>query len=227
MGNWTPKLQSLLGLFLESNCPLCQRPTAEIFCRDCQRQIQRCQLPNSAPFGQGQLPVFAWGLYGGTLKRAIAVLKYDNQPQIARPLGHWLAQSWLASPLRQAVPRSVTKLTVVPIPMHAAKQQQRGYNQAELLAQSFCEVTGLPLQLQGLQRVRATEAQFNLSVAAREQNLTDAFSLGKGLRQHRASDAVLLLDDIYTTGATARAAMHTLRQQGIAVYGLAAVAQAR
>jgi len=168
---------------------------------------------------QGQLPVFAWGAYGGTLKRAIAVLKYENEPQIAKPLGHWLAQAWLNSQLASKA------LVVVPIPLHANKQKQRGYNQATLLAQSFCEITRLQLHQRGLERIRATEAQFGLSASDREKNLAMAFKLGSEFRHHHPTKPVLLLDDIYTTGATARSAAQTLEKLGIPVYGLVALAQ--
>ncbi len=218
MPNWTQNLKGLLNLFLESNCPLCQRPTAKEFCQDCTRQLQRCQLANSSYLWQGQLPVFAWGVYGGTLKRAIASLKYENQPQIAQPLGYWLAQAWLSSQLASI------QLIVVPIPLHADKQKQRGYNQAALLAQSFCDLTGLQLQQQGLERTRGTEAQFGLSASEREKNLAMAFQAGAEFRRYRPAKPVLLLDDIYTTGATARSAAQTLRALNIRVYGVVAIA---
>ncbi len=219
MGAWNQTVKGLLNLFLKSNCPLCQRPTSQEFCEDCQRQLQRCQMSNPNQFWQGQLPVFAWGGYGGAMKRAIAALKYENHPQLARPLGHWLAQAWLNSPVSAQI-----KLTVVPIPMHRSKVSQRGYNQADLLAQSFCDYTGYPMRSHGLERVRATEAQFSLSGTEREKNLAGAFSLGKEFLRSRPSTPVLLLDDIYTTGATAQSAAQTLAQHGLHVYGLVAVA---
>lgn len=220
MQNWTRSFKELLNLFLESNCPLCQRPTSKEFCQDCARQLQRCQISNPNSLWQGQLPVFAWGMYGGKLKRALAALKYENQPQLARPLGHWLAQAWLNSQLAS------TRLIVVPIPLHSNKQKQRGYNQAALLAQSFCEITGLPLQQTGLKRVRETDAQFGLPASERKKNLAMAFQVELGFRRHRPASPVLLLDDIYTTGATARSAAQTLQQQDIAVCGVVALAQA-
>lgn len=208
-------------LFLESKCPLCQRSTPQELCVDCRNQVQRCQLRDGEKFWREPLPVFAWGVYGGALKRTIAALKYENQPQLACPLGHWLAQAWLT------VPKSKEKaLTVIPIPMHASKQKQRGFNQAELIARSFCDVTGLPLQRDGLTRIRATEAQFNLSPTEREQNLTGAFELGHALLRRPPKGPILLLDDIYTTGATIRSAVSVLRQHQFPVHGVVAVAKA-
>ena len=218
MPNWTYSLKGLLNLFLQSNCPLCQRSTAQEFCLDCTRQLQRCKLPNPSYSFSGQLPVFVWGMYSGALKRAIAALKYENQPQLARPLGYWLAQAWLNSPLAN------TQLTVVPIPLHTEKQSERGYNQAALIAQSFCQMTRLPLQQQGLERLRNTAAQFSVPAAERVQNLAMAFQLGSGFRRHHPANPVLILDDIYTTGATSLSAAQTLRAEGITVYAVIAIA---
>ena len=213
----------LLALFLKSNCPLCDRPTEVKLCEYCQRQLQRCQLPQPSEFWKGELPVFVWGNYSGILKRAIAALKYDNQPQLAHPLGHWLAQTWLQSPAATAA----KKLTVVPIPLHSTKLQQRGYNQAELIAQSFCDITGYKQKPQGLERMRTTEAQFGLSAQGREQNLAEAFRVGKQLQKHSPHSPVLLVDDIYTTGATVRSAAQALQKQGISVYGVVAIATSK
>lgn len=221
MKPWAQTLKVWLDLFLETSCPLCQRSTPTLFCQDCQRQLQRCRLSNPQQLWQPPLPVFAWGSYGGSLKRSIALLKYSQQPQIAQPLGHWLAEAWLQAPCSS----TPLPLTVVAVPMHAAKQQQRGYNQAELLAESFCERTHLPLQRQALERVKATTAQFGLSAADRTQNLADAFRPGPGLAKIPGRRAILLLDDIYTTGATARAAMQALVQARRQVYGCAVIAQ--
>jgi ComF family protein len=164
--------------------------------------------------------VFVWGNYSGVLKRAIATLKYDNQPQLARPLGHWLGQAWLKLPAAGRL----KNLTVVPIPLYPTKLKQRGYNQAELIAQSFCEVTRYKHQPLSLERIRETDAQFGLSAQARKQNLKDAFVISKRFNMHPSNSPVLLVDDIYTTGATGRSAAQTLRERGVEVYGVAAIA---
>ena len=217
MNSWARSLKSWLDVFLESKCPLCERSTPGVICLTCQRQLQQCQLPHS--YQPAALPVLAWGEYGGALKRAIASLKYENHPELARPLGQWLGQSWLNAklPIKNSI-------IVVPIPMHPDKIAQRGFNQAELIAQSFCETTGLPLKRHGLARIQATEAQFKLSPQAREQNLVGAFALGKDFLRQRPTKTVLLLDDIYTTGATIRSAAQVLRRQQVSVWGVGVVA---
>jgi ComF family protein len=221
MPTWTSNIRGLLNLFLQSHCPLCQRSTSQEFCQNCTRQLQKCQRQNPISLWQEPLPVFGWGEYGGLVKRAIAAMKYENQPQIARPLGQWLGEAWLLnSPSRDSRP------VVVPIPLHSTKQKQRKYNQAALIGQSFCEITGLKLKLNGLTRVRETEAQFGLSVSKREKNLDKAFAVSQEFRHHPPNIPVLLVDDIYTTGATAKSAVQTFREYGIVVLGLVAVATA-
>jgi ComF family protein len=212
-------LKGFLDLFLQSNCPLCQRATCGVFCENCTRQLQKCHHPQPQALWKPPIPVFSWGVYGGVIKRAIAVMKYDHQPQIARPLGQWLGETWLSHSLHQN-----QQILVVPIPMHASKQKQRGYNQAALIAQSFCQTTGLKLKLNGLMRVRETQAQFGLSVSDREKNLAEAFAIGADFPKIHQNASILLVDDIYTTGATAKSAVQTLRKSGITVLGLAAVA---
>ena len=151
----------------------------------------------------------------------IASLKYDNQPHLAEPLAVWMAEAWLNSAGLPS-PRPV----LVPVPMHPDKLRQRGFNQAELLASTFSAHTRLPLVRQGLRRSRETTAQFQLSAEAREHNLSGAFSLGPAFVRRPPTQPVLLVDDIYTTGATARAALQTLHRHGIRVQGLIVLARA-
>jgi ComF family protein len=155
------------------------------------------------------------------LKRAIAALKYEKKPQLGEILGDLLAQSWLQSGLNQS------NLLVIPIPMHPKKQQERGYNQADLLAESFCNMTGLKLLKSGLSRVIDTAPLYQeSSIKNREQILKGAFQIGKNLL-NKSPKYVLLLDDIYTTGSTIKEAEKVLNQAGIKVYGTVAIATSR
>jgi len=216
---WTGLVKSFLNLFLKSNCPLCQRPAAGEFCPYCHKQLQRCQLSDPGRFWYSQQRVFVWGEYGGALKRAIAALKYDGNPQLAKPLGGWLAEAWLSFP-----ELAIDNLTVVPIPLHQEKLKERGFNQAELLAESFCELTGLPLQRHGLERVKNTQALFALTPLQRQAEMKNALSLGKDFRRRLPRGRVLLVDDIYTSGTTVKSAIKILEHSGISVYGTVALA---
>ncbi|MCT7958583.1 ComF family protein [Laspinema palackyanum] len=219
MGNWSAMVKGWVNLFLKPNCPLCDRPGKPLLCPGCDRQLQRQKFSVKQRLLQETPPVLIWGRYGGVMKRAIAVMKYQNCPELAQPLGYALAETWLQSPLAKA-----QGLTVVPIPMYPDKQRKRGFNQAELLAKSFCELTGYPLEPRGLERVRDTEALNQLSPAQRQQTLANSMTVGARLRRNKPKQGVILLDDIYTTGATCQEAITTLSKEGISVYGIAAIA---
>lgn len=214
---WGQKILSHLeNLGLQRPCPICERQAARVFCQDCYHQLMKCQqhsgVANTDP------PLFAWGCYADMLRQALSHLKYRQQADIAQPLGQWLGLAWLKTqrPTRRAV--------VMPIPLHPDRQKERGYNQAALIARSFCHTTGLTLVENGLLRIRPTEAQFTLGLAERVLNVEQAFKLGPipGPCQR----PILLLDDIYTTGATVSSATQTLRAEGYTVIGIVTVAQA-
>ncbi|MGB3138271.1 MAG: ComF family protein [Nodosilinea sp.] len=214
--------RQLLGLFLASPCPLCQRSTTGILCSSCDRLVRQCQT--STPCDRTvSLRVVSWGRYEGSLRQVIGRLKYSGHAEIAQFLGTELGQSWRA----QIKPGSPTRpLIVVPIPLHPTKLQQRGFNQADLLAEWFCRSTRLPLCRDGLLRIQATQPQHSLDRSARQQNLSQAFAVNPGQTSALRQAGVWLLDDIFTTGATAQSAAQTLRQSGIAVAGICAVARA-
>ncbi|NES99656.1 MAG: ComF family protein [Sphaerospermopsis sp. SIO1G1] len=212
--------KNLLNLFLQNNCPICQKTTPQVICQYCNQQLQSRELQNPKVIWKEPLPVFAWGNYGGTLKRAIAVMKYENHPEIGRLLGQYLGEKWLLNfTLKNVSP------VIVPIPLHSQKLKTRGFNQAEIIAQGFCEITGLKLKANGLSRTKNTQAQFNVSGKERIENVANAFVLGSDFSRIPPSQPVLLIDDIYTTGATVKSATDTLNQNHISVLGVAAVAK--
>jgi ComF family protein len=158
--------------------------------------------------------LFAWGIYEQTLKQAIARCKYENHPQIARHLGYKMGETWQNHPQVQKFTHQWGPLPVIPIPMHAAKLAQRGFNQAEELSKVFCQATGLPHRPQWLKRVKNTKPQMQTtSKAERQANLAQAFSTD--IPAQRPTDGVILVDDIFTTGTTIREAMSALHKVGV------------
>ncbi len=221
---WKQGKQQLLNVFLSGNCALCDRPSSTSLCPSCQRQVQQTQLLHSLYQGEAGLPVISWGAYEGSLKQCIASLKYNRRQDIAQLLGTELAQSWLKT-APSLGKRGSRGLAVVPIPLHDSKLKQRGFNQAESLARWFCRVTHLPLQSKLLKRVELTQAQHSLNRKERFNNLNRAFDVDKSHATQLSSTAVWLLDDIFTTGATALASAQVLRRHGISVAGICTVAR--
>jgi ComF family protein len=142
--------------------------------------------------------VRAASLHAEPLRTLIHQLKYEDHPDLAVPLARYLAAAF-ATPDWDAVRGQID--AVVPIPMHPERRKARGYNQAELLAAAFCRRTGLPMAPTLLRREKFTRAQVGLNAVERQANVADAFVAATACtRRH-----LLLIDDVYTTGATLQA----------------------
>jgi ComF family protein len=219
---WQQSRQQLLQLLLANGCALCQRSTAGSLCRACQQQIQYCQLTTPLQMTAMGLPLLSWGAYEGSLKRAIAALKYGGEVDLAQDLGLDLGKTWRSycSPALRPSP------LLVPIPLHPSKLQQRGFNQAELLAHWVGRVGQVPYLGDGLHRLQATQAQHSLSPSARRQNLAQALAVNHQRLKVLRSRPVWLVDDIYTTGATVEAATQVLTRAGVEVLGICTLARA-
>lgn len=168
------------------------------------------------------MPVFTWADYEGNLRQSIARLKYQRMRTIGTWLGQQMANAWIAQDLH----RTERGLVVVPIPMFAAKEKMRGYNQAAVIAQQFARTIGYRYEPKLLCRDRETQAQHAIDPRSRASNLEGAFSLGNGPKIN-AQDRILIVDDIYTTGATVRSALSTLNPSfgpSLRVWGVAVAA---
>ncbi len=232
-------LKGLVSIFLDFPCSLCQRPASKTVCDYCEQQLKACQLKNYQHLQRSQsasssgclcnasesrrsdVPIFVWGRYDGNVKQAIAVMKYNRLPDLGLMLGEWLGETWQDSGLEL----KTSEIAVVPIPLHPKKLKQRGFNQAQKIAEGFCSVTGYALESKILCRIKQGQAMFNLNPSQRKNNITNAFAVGKiPQSKGKKSKLVLLIDDIYTTGATVQEAAKVLEQKGIKVVGAAIVA---
>lgn len=190
-------------------------------CRRCNRPLaQFSARPHTCESCLRQPPAFATvlslGYHAGTLKTAIHGLKYRQRLHLAGPLGRLLAEQ-----LAAVSPADACDL-VVPVPLHAERLRQRGYNQALEIARPVARRLGAPLDRHGLQRTRVTPAQQGLSLKARRNNLRNAFQFAGNLDHQR----VLLIDDVMTSGATVRGCSEALRQAGALEVRVAVVGRA-
>ena len=166
------------------------------------------------PYAQAR----AVGLYEGVLRDLIHAMKYQRIYGLVRPLGELLAAhfAWHWGSHQPEL--------LVPIPLHRTKLRQREFDQALSLAASLSQYTGIPLWADILVRQRATVSQVGLTAAQRRQNVRGAFHLKT---PHTcAGKAILLIDDVYTTGATIRECARLFRQAGanwVGAYTLARV----
>ena len=141
--------------------------------------------------------------YRAEARELIHLLKYRGVVPIA---GFWAERlAELAARLPEAPE------LVVPVPLGRRRRRQRGYNQSGEMGRQLARRLGCTYAAQGLRRRRETTPQTGLSAAARERNLAGAFV---GLSRRVAGKRVLLVDDVLTTGATARAAAAALMRAG-------------
>jgi ComF family protein len=161
------------------------------------------------------------------MKAAIHALKYERLHPAARGLGRLLAQA-----IAQLAGEAPLEMLVIPVPLHRAKFADRGFNQARALAEQALRFLRkshpewqLTLAPSTLMRLRATESQAGLTFRQRRMNVRGAFTVSDSAAV--ASRHVLLIDDIFTTGATARAAAQALTRAGAATVWVATLARAR
>jgi ComF family protein len=115
---------------------------------------------------------------------------------------------------------------VVPVPTTPARLRERGYNQAELIARSFARRTGRELQADRLRRGRSAKSQTALHPSERRANVAGAFSASPAARAGMSGEHVLLIDDVWTTGATAIECAQTLLRGGVRAVSVVTFARA-
>lgn len=167
------------------------------------------------------------GPYEGRMRELIHALKYDRLHAVAPRLGALLADA-----IAQIATDGPAELLVVPVPLHRAKYAERGFNQARLIAVEAIACARrknprcrLVLASGTLVRLRATDSQAGLTPRQRRLNLRGAFGVSNPAAV--AGKSILLIDDILTTGATARAASRVLMEAGAQAVWVATLARAR
>lgn len=179
-----------VSLVTPSMCDLCGRPVSNPgLCSSC----LRCPAPVDG--------IRSVAFFEDPLRKAIHAFKYEGLTALSAPLGELLVEGWRRF-------RPVGDV-IVPVPLHSRRARQRGYNQSALLARALSRHTGLPVLEKVLMRVRETLPQVELDAQHRWDNVEGAFECrDAGEIKGRA---VLLIDDVCTTGATIEACADALR----------------
>jgi ComF family protein len=224
-------LSRLLDFLLPTACKYCNNPVGDsgipFFCSTCWSDFSVMSGPLcprcGRPFESSEtlthspdhlclacrqsLPVFdqalSIGYFEGPLREAIHQFKYRPCRSLAKPLALWAAGNM----------RPVQGIDIIlPIPLHTTRLRERGFNQALLLADYLGKTFNIEVCFDNLKRTRPTKPQVELTGAERIKNVAGAFGLTRP--GDIAGRAVLLIDDVFTTGATMNECARVLKAAG-------------
>ncbi len=202
-----------LDLLFPPRCAGCGQIDT-FWCANCQHEIDLITLTEHIEPKAPLLGVVATGWHTDKLREAVQALKYENARAVAKPLGEKLARCLLQ--------RDWTIDMIVPVPLHTKRLAERGYNQAQLLAEVVAIISEIRCEPSALQRVRETQSQVTVSGAERLVNINGAFVADREIVD---GQSILIIDDVYTTGSTLSACGEALVSAGArAVYGLTVTA---
>lgn len=195
-----------VALVFPARCVLCDRIDTPL-CAVCQLRLDAAISPVRVHTAPPLNHVIASGLHDGELRRVVHAIKFKSDRYAAAGLA-----VYLAGRLANVLERTTWKIdTVISVPLHKDRQYERGYNQSQLIALALAQRGAFRFSPQLLIRHRATRPQVGLSRANRLINVENAFRADPTLAAGRA---VLLVDDVCTTGATLAACATALLEAG-------------
>ena len=181
-------------------CEQCGRPVVS----SAESTPSRCHLCRLGTYAFDLARSF--GPYSSPMSRAILMLKYGE----VSPLGAWFAGHLAA--LAKADPAAFAADVLVPVPLDSARLRERGYNQAELIARPLARMLGIPFRSYLLVRTRPRPEKLRLTRRERWETVRGAYATHKTAQVDKLR--VLLVDDVFTTGATLDACSRALRGAG-------------
>jgi len=225
--------EALVNMVFPRRCPVCDEivPMGDgLICSRCRTRPQYIREPRCRRCGKqladGMIQYchdcrqrrhvydYGYALYDyQSMRKSIYRFKYGKRCEYATFYARDICGK-LADELRMMDADSI-----VPVPVHASRKRERGYNQAELVAAELSRLTGIRMYGDLVRRVRKTVPQKELTIQERQNNLKKAFNITTNVVK---LNKTILVDDIYTTGSTLDAVAMELKRHGVkAVYFIA------
>lgn len=170
-------------------------------------------IASPPPFERARAAV----VFGGVAQQMVQRLKYNDRTELAPWMAGWM--------MRAAAELVADADVVVPVPLHWQRFFSRRFNQSAELARALAAQAGLPFAPEALRRTKSTRQQVGLGAREREENVRAAFSVPETASVLVSGRRVLLVDDVYTTGATAAAASRALKRGGARAVDVATFAR--
>lgn len=161
-------------------------------------------IQNPPPFARARAVL----VHDGLARSLVTCLKYGDQTHLAPTLAQWMVHA--------AADILAESDCIIPVPLHHWRFLKRHYNQAAELARHIAAVAHKPFCPEGLKRVRRTRQQVGLNARQRELNVKNAFLVPDAQKAKLKNQSVVLIDDVYTTGATIKAAAMAVKRAGAA-----------
>jgi ComF family protein len=227
-------IEELLTTLIPRPCPLCRSVALDkgaAFCPACLEGVETIREPicsccgyplpqtgtaqngilcppclSRGPGRAAPLTVRSITLYSRNVREAVLRVKFGGQAPVARSLSHYMTDHY-----HRFYPADAFQ-SILPVPLHPTRLREREFNQSILLARPLAALLGIPLDLDGVERVRHTLPQSASTETDRRKNLRGAFRVRRPERVKGRS--ILLLDDVYTTGATLEELARTLLSAG-------------
>ena len=198
----------VINLIYPPQCVHCGRVDTS-FCTACTEQLSQEAIVTTLRNLPTNSVIVSTGSHTGILQSGVQALKYHNETNLAQVFAMRIAAAIQET--------RWTFDTIIPVPLHSSRIQERGYNQSQEIASVLSEVIRCPSNPHAIQRIRATRSQVDLNREERQNNMNNAFL---GNSQEIYGSVILLIDDVLTTGATITACAQAAYDAGAkAVYG--------
>lgn len=232
--NFEKFIQGMVDVFYPPACPICKRPRPIVngirlnMCKPCRKKAPILVEPTCFKCGKKldntedeyckdcreyehiYIRSFSAFEYTDSLRKSISEFKYKNKKEFGIVYAREMCNAL------EAQIKMINPDVLIAVPISKEKMKTRGYNQAQIIADEMGKILGIPVDTELVYRIKNTTPMKNLDKANRIENLKNAFQVTKNVVRYKK---VMIVDDIYTTGATIDAIALELRKFGIECYG--------